>query len=1142
MAPAISRPRAASNPGAVAPSAPRPGSLPGVTRRLGGPDTGGERERPSDRPPPPIAPVKPRTGEPAILPLGARVADAYLALAALAYLEVYAVGFLSLQQFVGPFELGQASQGLVPVALILAAPAALCGGAVVELLRRAEGPRVRATVASLGAVFTGVVGWGVAGGRHFQGGLRVPFAAVLALAGGAAAFALAPRVARRLVAPRGRQAALFLGVTLAALVLVDVVNVRVLPRLYPAFHLGLAGVGLLLAAVAGLSFGAVDAPARAGSLLTGPLLRAAAAAVIFAIGAARAPAAAKRLARLDNVRMIYLERAPLLSHVVTVAAELSPPAPIEDGVADEPRAAGHAIDLAGRDILLITVDALRADHVGAYGYARPTTPNLDRLAAEGVVFDAAYSPTPHTSYAVTSIMTGKYMRPLVLQGLGEDSETWAGDLRRYGFRTAAFYPPAVFFIDAERFGSFRDRALDFEYRRIEFAPASSRAAAVRAYLDKQPADRHVFLWVHLFEPHEPYEAHPEHPFGDRDVDRYDAEIAAADDGIGAIVATMRAVRPGTVAIVTADHGEEFSDHGGRYHGTTVYEEQVRVPLVVSAPGLFPPHHVSAPVQLIDLLPTVLEGLSIPRPARVRGADLGPYLAGIAPPAPASPSPGPVLPGFAFSETDGQTLLARGPLRLVCARKIGACALYDVERDPGESTDASAAHPSELAAMRAELRAVEASHGRYEKQGLHREGKGWPEALRRGLAGDGDAAVDVASLLDDADVTIRRKTAEVLFELGRADAAAQLRLALVRDEDDETRRWCALALTRLGEGAPRVRDLLQDHDPRWRRLAALALAESGDDRGVDTLIGWWREAYPAKPEATPANPYPRKPTPIPIPFERAREIAAALGKIHAKSAVGPLLAALDDVRLRPYLARALAAIGDEAARPALAERLRGERYQVARVAITEALVKLGAGPELRAPLVRFLGTPDPLPDGLRFAQQGKVLEQVGGPRERDRERLQRFATSGVAIGMIVPKLSRKEREGDLGSSPTEGVVPLRVICRARSIDRRAGEVRVGLRAGPPPAKADHESLVPSRAPDVDPRKTSVLAVPAVDTAVEVFATLPSTVTVKPGELGDFVVYATQNVEVLACAVVPLAEELPPPPPEPWTPVEESAPNP
>jgi arylsulfatase A-like enzyme len=1101
------------------------------------PLAGREDSRPDSLAPAPVQ-ARRRTTISWIFPLGARVADAYLAMAALAYLEVYVVGFLSLGQFVGAFELGQASQGMVPVALVAAAPAALVAGALVELLRHGDRRAARAAVTLLAAAFAGVASWGVAGGRHFEGGKRLPFALVLAAVGGLAAYLAAPKVARGFAwaaaadAPRRRvaRAVAWLGGSLAALAVVDLANVRILPRLYPAFHLGLAALALLLTGVAGFAFGGFDRARRPMQgyawLLQGRLLRGAAAALVFALGAARAPAAAKRLSRLDNVRLIYLERAPVLAHVVELAAKLSPPPPLEDAPLPEPVQSGHAVDLAGRDILLVTIDALRADHVGAYGYARRTTPNLDALAEGGVLFEAAYSPTPHTSYAVTSIMTGKYMRPLVLQGLGDDSETWAAHLRRYGFRTAAFYPPAVFFIDAERFQGFRDRALDFEYRRIEFAPAKDRADAVKAYLGKQPADRRVFLWVHLFEPHEPYEAHPEHPFGDRDVDRYDAEIASADEGLGEIVKTVRAQRPGTVVIVAADHGEEFGEHGGRYHGTTVYEEQVRVPLVVSAPGLLQPRKVSAPVQLVDLLPTVLAGLNIPRPARVRGADLGPLLAGLPPPVPASPSPGPSLPGFAFAETDTQTMLARGGLRLVCARRIGACALYDVERDPGELTDVSAAHPAELSAMRAELRAVEASHGRYERQGLRSEGKGWPEALRRGLAGDGDAASDVAALLDDADVAIRRKAAEVLFELGRADASAALRLALVRDEDDEVRRWAALALTRLGQGAPKVRDLLADPEPRWRRLAALALAESGDDRGADILIAWWREAYPSKPEPTKDNPDPKPPKPIPIPFERAREIAAALGKIHAKPAVVPLIAALDDVRLRPYVARALAAIGDEAARPALAERLRGERYQVARVAITESLVKLGAGPELRAPLVRFLGTPDPLPDGLRLATEAKVLELIGGPRERDRDRLRRFATSGVAVPLIVPKLAKGDGEGDKG---------LRVICRARTTDRRGGEIRFGPRDGPMPTKSDRSSLVPSAAPALDARRASVLSVPAGDQPVEVFATLPETVTVKPGEVGDFVVYATQNVELSACAVVPLADEIPPPPPEPWTPV-------
>jgi arylsulfatase A-like enzyme len=1094
----------------VAPSAPRP-----LATRAAAP-----------APPKPPAGPSPSRGRPLVasIPLGWRLADAYLALTLLVQVELYAVAALWFGHFAGVFEISIAWRDLIPVALAAAAPCAIVAGILVELVRIGERRAGRITLAALAAIFAGATGYGVAAGRHFEGGWRIPFAVALAIVAAGIAAALAPRLARAIVPRPGAGGAARLGaVVVAAVIALELVNARVLPRLYPAFHLGLAALTLLVAALGALGWIAIDpgldaalrrrSPRRA--LGAARLIRAALALGLFALGAALAPGAARKLARLDNVRLIYLDHAPLLGRVVELAAELAPPEPLDAAADAAPLASGHSIDLRGRDLVLITVDALRADHVGAYGYARKTTPNLDRLAESGVVFDAAYSPTPHTSYAVTSLMTGKYMRPLVLQGMGGDSETWADHLRRYGFRTAAFYPPAVFFIDAERFEHFRDRGLDFEYRKVEFAPASARAAQVEAYLKTVPADRRVFVWVHLFEPHEPYEAHPEYPFGDRDVDRYDAEIAAADAGIGAVLAAVRAVRPQAAAIVTADHGEEFSEHGGRYHGTTVYEEQVRVPLVIDAPGLFKAHRVAAPVELVDLLPTVLAGLEIPRPARIRGADLGAFLAGTAPPD---------SPGLAFAETDAQTMLAKGPLRLLCARKIAACALYDVSKDPGETVDLAPARPSDVATMRAELRAMEASHGRYEQQGLRSEGKGWPEALRRGLSGDGDAAVDVAALLDDADVAIRRKSAEVLFELGRIDAAAPLRLAMVRDDDDEVKRWCALALTRLGEGAPRARDLLEDPEPRWRRLAALALAEAGDDRGAEILIAWWREGFPAKEKGAAAPPRSK----APIPFERAREIAAALGKIKARSAVGPLLAALGDVRLRPYLAPALAAIGEEAARPALAEQLEKERYQVARIALAAALVKLGGGPELRLPLVRFLGTPDPLPGGLGFALDAGVLELVGGPREKDRGRLKRFATSGVAVGMVVPK-------GGNGTG-------LRVLCRARATDGRAGEIRVGLRAGPPPAKSDHDSLVPADAPALDTARTATLVVPAGDAATEAFATLPRTVLVRPGEFGDFVVYATQNVELAACAVVPLSDELPPPPPEPWVPSPDPTPAP
>jgi arylsulfatase A-like enzyme len=830
-----------------------------------------------------------------------------------------------------------------------------------------------------------------------------------------------------------------------------------------------------------------------------PLRRLLAAGVLLAACSVACLQAPARLSRYDNLRFIYLERAPLLSHVVRLAAVLSPAAelPALDAAAPT-RAGGPTVDLSRHDLLLISIDALRADHVGAYGYPRATTPEIDGLAAEGVVFEAAYTATPHTSYAVTSLMTGKYMRPLLLQGVGAGSATWADALKRYGYRTAAFYPPALFFVDRPRFERFESTGLGFEYRKVEFASAAQRAEQVEGYLKDLPTDKHLFMWVHLFEPHEPYEAHDAHRFGERNIDRYDSEIASADAGVGRIVRAVRARRPETVVIVTADHGEEFGDHGGRYHGTTVYDEQVRVPLVVHAPGLLAPRRVASPVGLVDLVPTVFTGLGIPVSPRVRGRDLGPLLM-------ASSDER----GFAFSETDDQTLLAQGSLRLVCARRVGACRLFDLSTDPSQLRDASAHHAQAFSEMKRGLAGFVSSLGRYETGG---EDRSWPQALRRGIAGDSEAAGDVASLLDDADVEVRRKAAEVLFELRVDTVSRHLRRALQSDEDETVRRWSALALTRMEQGAPLTFDLLEQGDKPFARLAALALAEAGDDRGEDVLLAWWRAAFPADPDAAAET----------LDFQRAKEIAAAFGRIKSEHAVGVLARGLRNVRLRVFVARALAAIGDEAARPALGKALAEERYQDARVAIARALVALDGGVELRRPLVRFLGVPDPLPGGLEIALEADVLRFVGGPKKRELSRLKEFATSGVTVGMVIP-------EGGNGTG-------LRVLLRARSSDGREGEIRFGLSAAPRVSDRDRAQPVPKAVPALDPKLVVTLRVPPGNSPVDLVATLPAAVSerVKPTEHGDFVVYATQNVELRACAVVPLADELPPPPPEPWSP--------
>lgn len=1094
MPPVRARDRRTEDTPKVPPSAPRPGEPP--RRRV---ETGSANGATGEAPPRPRAEASRPSGASAW-----RIADAYLVASAALLVELLVVAAIARRELLVIGEVGLALTTLLPIGVAAAAPVAISAGVVAELIARSErwGPRLAvAGLAALGASATAV---GVSTGRHLAGASGVAFAIVVGLSGAVGAVALSPWLARLARAISvGRRLALWVGLAGALAVGLEVANVVVLPRLYPAFHAALALLALggfaCLVSLATAPLGPSRPLARTPSaIFRSRLGRALTALLVFAIAAAITPIAAARLSRADNVRLVFHERAPVLAYAVELGALLSPPEPLGEPGLLPPASSGGKVDWKGRDFLLITVDALRADHVGAYGYERPTTPHIDRLAEEGVVFERAYTATPHTSYAVTSLMTGKYVRPLLLMGLGEDSETWADHLRRYDYRTAAFYPPAVFFIDGAKFDGFASRKLGFEYAKVQFSSAKERAGEVAAYLDEHGTEeRPRFLWVHLFEPHEPYDPEAE-PFGARDVDRYDAEIAEADRGVGEIVETVRASRPETVVIVTADHGEEFGDHGGRYHGTTVYEEQVRVPLVVSAPGLAP-RRVEEPVQLVDLLPTVLSGLAIPRPARVRGADLSGRLTGVA------PADG----GFAFAETDEQMLLARGALRLVCRRRIGACALYDLGADPRQTRDVSASH-AETRAMRDQLRHFESSHGKFERAGLRQEGKGWPEALRRGISGDGEAAADIAALLEDADVEIRRRAAEVLFELARPESAAALRLALVRDDDPQTIGFAALALTRLGEGAPRTLELLEGPDLHLRRLAALALAEVGDDRGENVLVAWWMAAFPGKSGKEPE----------PLEFERAREIASALGHIKSDLAVGPLLRGLDDVRLRPHVARSLAKIGNDAARGALAERLAVERHQISRIALAEALVELGAGPELLTPLLRLLGVPDPLPGGLQIAVGADLLQHIGGPRKRDLDRLRKFATSGVAISVVVPE----------GSGSDLGV---RAICRVSSADGRRGEIRLGRRTKVPPER-DQKSFVPATLPEMDPTRSVAIEVAPMTEAQEVFATLPSSMGVVPGEGATLVFYATQNVTVEACALVPLSPELPPPPPEPWEP--------
>lgn len=1021
-------------------------------------------------------------------------------------LESLVVFSLARREVTSSWELTHGLAALVP--LVLPA-AALCGVLATCVLmswaRNDSHIASRVLLTVLVGAAMGVSGWSVGGGRHLAAlGVRSLFAGILALTGAALTWWAAPRLARwGKRRPRQLAASAWL-----AIVALEVLNRSVLVRLYPGFHVSLAVAVIALAPLTLWTWNHADRDPSAGKTQRSqkPVW---ALLVISVLCVALLPAAApcaRALSRFDNFRLILIDGAPLLGQGVKWAARIAPPPPLfdcgaqgwdatcrEPGLHVETSAPVASFSLRGRDILMITVDALRADHLGTYGYSRRTSPNIDRLASSAVKFNHAYAPTAHTSYSVTSMMTGKYMRPLLLQGAGADSDTFATLLRRYGYRTAAFYPPAVFFIDPQRFIPFRDSYLGFEYRKVEFLEGPGRVRQVTEYVNGEPSSQRLFVWVHLFGPHEPYEARAGFEFGSHDVDRYDSEIAYADAAIGDITRAFLAKRPGSLVIISADHGEEFGDHGGRYHGSTVYEEQVRVPLLLHAPDLFAPRKVDAPVQTIDLLPTVLAALDVPRPPRVRGRNLMAQILGTAPPAER---------GLALAESEDQVMLAEGSERLICQRQLGACRLFDVSADPGEQTDISATQGARFQQMRRRERELSASHGQYEAQGLRAEGKGWPNAILRGVAGDADAAEEIASLLDDADSSIRRKAAELLFELNRPSAATALRLALTRDEDPIVRAWCALALTRAGQGAPLVFDLLHGRDVRFSRLAALALADAGDARGVEQLVNWWRDE--------PARSY-----------QQSRWLLDAFSRLRAKAAVPALIRSLADVRLRPHIAATLAEIGDAAAREPLARAFASERYQNARAAIARALVQLHAREEMARPLLRFLGVPDPIPGGLGLAQQAKILQYVGGPEPKELARLVKNANLGTRFITVIPKTFGGPQRG------------LRLIVKVANQGSSPGEVRVLPVRGFASESSNNQSLA-LRNFNTSELAPLVIPVPEKAEGAELHRLVPADFRWGQGSSISIDLLATSGVRVQALAVVPLAEELPPPPPRPWTP--------
>jgi arylsulfatase A-like enzyme/Tfp pilus assembly protein PilF len=357
-------------------------------------------------------------------------------------------------------------------------------------------------------------------------------------------------------------------------------------------------------------------------------------------------------------------------------------------------------------VLLITVDTLRADAIGAYG-GKAETPWMDRLAREGVRFETAHSHNVVTFPSHANILSGQL--PLI-HGVHDntgfrfpaDQKTMATRLKTLGFSTGAFV--SAFVLDA-RFGLDRgfdvydDKTTGLEEQsafRVPDRKSSETVDAARAWIEGQ-GDSQFFAWVHLYDPHSPYV--PAEPFASRFAsDPYYGEVSAADAALGRLLEPiLDGPKKGKVLVIlTSDHGEGLGEHQESTHGVFAYESTLRVPLILWSHTLRP-SLVTTPVRHVDIVPTLLDALAQPKSPELPGRSLLPL---------SVEGSGPVTSSY-FESLSASLNQGWAPLRGVFDGRLKYIdlplpELYDLQADPKEQKNLVAAEPQALDRLRATL--------------------------------------------------------------------------------------------------------------------------------------------------------------------------------------------------------------------------------------------------------------------------------------------------------------------------------------------------------------------------------------------------------------------------------------------------------
>ncbi len=472
-------------------------------------------------------------------------------------------------------------------------------------------------------------------------------------------------------------------------------------------------------------------------------------------------------------------------------------------------------------VVLISIDTLRADRLPIYGYTQGHTPALDRFAGESVVFDRAYAHAPQTLPSHASMLTGQLpfthgVRDNLGFTLGEAAQTLPERLKAAGFATAGFVSSYVLRPDtgiAQGFDTYDAQlpaaASDRSPGQVQ-RPGTETLAATLRWLESAPSSR-AFVFFHIYEPHKPYAPPPEFRTGDP----YDGEVSASDQIVGRLLDTLRdkGWYDDATIIITADHGEGLGDHGEEEHGLFLYDEVIRVPLLIKQPrGERAGTRVTAPVQHVDLVPTLLSANGLPLPHDLAGRDLAPLLSGSGTVSPQGIYAEALYARYHFGWSE-LTSLTDERYRYIRAPREE---LYDLERDPDERVNLATDRAGVTAALRTALTTLTAGTTISAPSAVS-------DADRQRLAALGyvgtqstptqSAGLDLPDPKDKAAVLQRYRAAVDALSAQRFDEGAGLLRAILDDEPDMTDVWSQYAstLVRLGR--------LNDAYLAWREVVA-----------------------------------------------------------------------------------------------------------------------------------------------------------------------------------------------------------------------------------------------------------------------------------------------------------------------------------